>query len=219
MRWIYFSILFLMTSLAMAVEVFEKSFEFYSLEKSMPAYNYRISVFSSFFGDSLFAEDKDATFIFYERNGIQRLFVFNSGKTDKIATFQIPETKILPSLHPEQYMDERKRLQQSQISREKCENLAVDGRLVLPQLDSLQLDSHLYVRPYFQNEDFSEYKINVDENHLIMGFSQRGGKRQYFYYVKYVDFWEQQPEYFSIYAKVFEVVEKFNRTIFFPECR
>ena len=219
MRVIVFFLPFLLTSLLRADEVLVKEYYFYSLEKSKPAFDYRINEFSNFFGDSLLAENKDAMFLFYEYKGIQRLVVFNSEKSDKMSVFQIPETKILPYLHPEQYMKERERLQKSGISREKCMKLGIDGGQFLSQLGSLQLDSHLYVRPYFENENFSHFDSKADNNHLIMGFSQRAGIRRYFYYLKYDGFWEQQPEYFSVYAKVFDVVEALNRTISFPECR
>lgn len=212
-------LIMLLMSLSVDAEIRIQSYYFYALEKSKPTYDYRVNSFSAFFGDSLFDENKDAMYLFYEHDGIQRLFVFNSNESDKIAVFQLPETKIVPWLHPERYMEERDRMLKSGIPREKCENLNVDEYQILLQLDSLRLDSHLYVSPYFENDDFSKFETKIDENNLVIGFSQRDRKRRYFYYVKYNDFWERQPEYFAVYGKVFKIVEKLSSSIAFPECR
>ena len=217
-RCFLFMLLVSMT-LSVAEGIREQSYSFYSLGKSKPAYDYREKSFTAFFGDSLFDENKDAIYLFYERDGIQRLFIFNSNESGEITVFQLPETKIIPWLHPEQYMEKRDSLQKAGISRNKCMNLGVDGSSVLPQLDSLQLDSHLYVDPYFEDESVSSTEIKKDQNHVILGFSQKAGKRRYFYYIKYEDFWERQPEYFAVYGKVFKIVEKLSSSIAFPECR
>ena len=206
-------------TLSVAARILEQSYCFYSLEKSKPAYDYREKSFADFFGDTLFNENKNAIYLFYEHDGIQRLFVFNSNESDKIAVFQLPETKIIPWLHPEQYMERRDSLQSAKISRNKCRTLGVDGSLILPQLDSLQLDSHLYAMPSFRDERMSIIKIKNDKNHRILGFSQKAGKRQYFYYIKYEDFWERQPEYFAVYGQVFKIVENLSGSIVFAECK
>ena len=211
--------LFVSISLSVAAEVRKQSYYFYALEKSKPTYDYRVNSFSAFFGDSLFDENKDAIYLFYERDGIQRLFVFNSSESNKVMAFQLPETMVIPLLHPEQYMEKRDSLQKTEISRNKCMNLGVDGSSVLPKLDSLQLDLHLYVVPSLRDEGMSIIKTRNNKNHRILGFSQKAGKRQYFYYIKYEDFWERQPEYFAVYGKVFKIVEKLSSSIAFPECR
>lgn len=214
-------LLILLMSMALPVfaGVLEQSYDFYVLEKSKPAYDYREKNFANFFGGTLFDENKDAMYLFYERNGIQRLFIFNSNELDKIAVFQLPETKIIPWLHPEQYMEKRDSLQKAEISRSKCKNLGVDGSYILPKLDSLQLDSHLYAEPSFRDEGMSIMKTKNDKNHRILGFSQKTGKRHYFYYIKYENFWERQPEYFAVYGEVFKIVENLSDSIVFPECR
>lgn len=221
MRLICCFLLMLLVSMTLSVAagIRERSYSFYSLGKSKPAYDYREKNFANFFGDTLFDENKDAIYLFYERDGIQRLFIFNSSESDKIMAFQLPETKIIPWLHPEQYMEKRDSLQKAEISRNKCKNLDVDGSLILPQLDSLQLDSHLYVDTFFKEEGVSLIEIKKDQNHVILGFLQKAGKRQYFYYIKYEDFWEGQPEYFAVYGKVFKIVENLSGSIVFPECR
>ncbi len=211
--------LLLSISLSVAAEVREQSYYFYALGKSKPAYDYRVNSFAAFFGDSLFGENKDAMYLFYEHNGIQRLFIFGSNDSDEIAVFQLPETKVVPWLHPERYMEKRDSLQKTEISRNKCMNLGIDGNLILPKLDSLQLDLHLYVVPRFRDEGMSIIKTGNNKNHRILGFSQKAGKRQYFYYIKYEDFWEQQPEYFAVYGEVFKIVETLSGSIVFPECR
>jgi len=184
-------------------------FSFYSLKNMDAPIDYRKRDFSAVFGDSMF--DKNGLYIFYEKMGVQRLFVKNDELREWITVYQLPETRMLPWLHPEAYMEKRNQLLEQKISIEKCKTEISSEDPLVADLDSLHIDEHLYVKP----RQF--YGQNV--GHLVMGYSQSGGKHRNFYYVKYDDFWEKKGERFSVYADVFKVMDKLNKKIAFPECK
>ena len=61
--------------------------------------------------------------------------------------------------------------------------------------------------------------ITIKDITLKNGFSQKNGKRRYFYYVKYNDFWKKKEKRFAVYANVFKIMENIDEKIVFPECR
>ena len=90
-------------------------FSFYSLKNMNAPIDYRKNDFSAVFGDSVF--EQNALFIFYERLGAQRLYVWNDESHEKkLFVYQLPETRMLPWLHPEEYMEKRNQLLKQKIS-------------------------------------------------------------------------------------------------------
>ena len=184
-------------------------FSFYSLKNMNAPNEYRKKDFSALFGDSLF--DKDGLFVFYEYLGVQRLYVQNDERRESMTVYQLPETRMLPWLHPEKFMEKRNQLLKQKISIEKCKTEISSEDPLVADLDSLHIDEHLYVKP--------RQLYNRNAGHVVMGFSQRGGKRLNFYYVKYDDVWEKMGERFAVYADVFKVMDKLNKKIAFSECK
>lgn len=184
-------------------------FSFYSLKNMNAPIDYRKNDFSAVFGDSLF--DKDGLFVFYEYLGVQRLYVQNDEHRESMTVYQLPETRMLPWLHPEAYMEKRNQLLEQKISIEKCKTEISSEELLVADLNALHIDEHLYVKP--------KQSYNRNAGHVVMGFSQRGGKRHNFYYVKYDDIWEKMGEHFAVYADVFKVMDKLDKKIAFPECK
>ena len=184
-------------------------FSFYSLKNMDAPIDYRKSDFSAVFGDSMF--DKGGLYIFYEHLGVQRLYVKNDERREWITVYQLPETRMLPWLHPEAYMEKRNQLLEQKISIEKCKTEISSEDPLVADLDALHIDEHLYVKPG------QFYGRNVGLR--VMGYSQSGGKHRNFYYVKYDDFWEKKGERFAVYADVFKVMDKLNKKIAFPECK
>lgn len=184
-------------------------FSFYSLKNMDAPIDYRKSDFSAVFGDFMF--DKDGLYIFYEHLGVQRLYVKNDERREWITVYQLPETRMLPWLHPEEFMEKRNQLLEQKISIEKCKTEISSEDPLVADLDALHIDEHLYVKPrqfYGRNAGLR-----------VMGYSQSGGKHRNFYYVKYDDFWEKKGERFAVYADVFKVMDKLNKKIAIPECK
>ena len=184
-------------------------FSFYSLKNMNAPNEYRKKDFSVVFGDSLF--DKDGLFVFYEYLGVQRLYVQNDERRESMTVYQLPETRILPWLHPEAYMEKRNQLLKQKNPVEKCKTEISSEEPLVADLLALHIDKHLYVKP--------KQSYNRNAGHVVMGFSQRGGKRHNFYYVKYDDVWEKMGERFAVYADVFKVMDKLDKKIAFPECK
>lgn len=190
---------------------YDQVYSFYSLKSLNAPVQYRISDFSAIFGDSLF--ERIGLFVFYEYLGVQRLYVMIPEDQEKrILVYQLPETKLLPWLHPEKYMEKRKLFQNKKIATEKCSSEFMLEKSLVAELDSLHLDRNLYVLPYSDS-------LNRDMKHVIIGFWRGDEKLHYFYYVKYDDFWEKKGPRFSVYADVFKIMEKINKKTSFSECR
>lgn len=81
-------------------------YSFYSLKNMVAPNEYRRNDFSAVFGDTVF--EQNGLFIFYERLGIQRLYVRSDENREREwYVYQLPETHMLPWLHPEKYMEKR----------------------------------------------------------------------------------------------------------------
>ena len=185
-------------------------YSFYSLKNMVAPNEYRRNDFSAVFGDTVF--EQNGLFIFYERLGIQRLYVRSDENREREwYVYQLPETHMLPWLHPEKYMEKRSQLLKENFFVEKCKTQIPSDELLLADLDSLHIDMHLYVEPG------KSYNRNLD--YIVMGYSQKNGKRRYFYYVRYDDFWEKKEKRFAVYANVFKIMENIDEKIAFPECR
>ncbi|MBQ3714440.1 MAG: hypothetical protein II892_02495 [Fibrobacter sp.] len=195
----------------------KQSNAFYSMTCSKATYEYRKLDFSKFFGDSLF--ENNGLFVFYEYLGVQRLYVMDyEHRENGLVVYQLPETQLLPWIHPEKYMEKRKQMMEKGIPIEKCRSRISSEERLVSDLDSLHIDSHLYVNPD-PIKPLPENSYNRDKSHVIMGFSQNEGILRYFYYVKYDGFWENKGPRFSVYADVFKVMEQLNKKIAFPECK
>ena len=120
-------------------------FSFYSLKNMNAPIDYRKNDFSAVFGDSMF--DKNGLYIFYEYLGVQRLYVQNDEHRESMTVYQLPETRMLPWLHPEAYMEKRNQLLEQKISIEKCKTEISTEDPLVADLDALHIDEQLYVKP------------------------------------------------------------------------
>lgn len=196
------------------------TYEFYSMKSSKNACEYRKSDFSVAYGDEIF--EKKGLFIFYERLGVQRLYVMNyEHREDSIMVYQLPEIRLLPWINPEKYMKKRNQLLNSDTFVKKCKATIPSRDSLVAEIDSLHIDMHLFVRPVLRGpiKGVPDSLYSSDKNHVIMGFSQNEGENRYFYYMKYNGLWEDKGERFSVYASVFKVMEQLNKKIVLPDCK
>lgn len=188
-------------------------FFFQSLKESQSVYNFRVKMFSDFFGKNLF--DEEALYVFYEKDGLQSLFIFDAD--EKLAkVYRLPRISSLPWLNPERYIRERK----SALTRDELvdfchQSVALDSN-VLTELKELEMEKHLYI----SNENLNCKYLNSSEfNHVIIGFSQQRGERKYFYFKKFGDFEKEKPKEFDAYTKSFDIIENIDKKVVLTGCR
>lgn len=186
---------------------------FQSLKGGQATYDFRVKMFSDFFGKNLF--DEEALYVFYEKDGLQSLFIFDAD--EKLAkVYRLPRISSLPWLNPERYIRERK----SALTRDELvdfchQSVALDSN-VLTELKELEMEKH----PYISNENLNCKYLNSSEfNHVIIGFSQQRGERKYFYFKKFGDFEKEKPKEFDAYTKSFDIIENIDKKVVLTGCR
>lgn len=186
---------------------------FQSLNGTQAVYEYRIKLFSDFFGDSVFSDD--GLFVFYEKDGLQRLWFFDPNH-NSAEVYQLPHIQKLPWLNPEVYIEKRNAaLARSELV-ESCRQTVSLDSITLANLWQLKMEKHAF----FSNDCITKKNLNSPEfNRVILGFLQHQGSRKQFYFVKFESFDESVPSILETYTKSFDIIEKINDKIVLAGCR
>lgn len=188
------------------------SFTFLSTANSQEIFEYRQDAFSSFFGKDIF--QGDAFFVFYERNGIQRLYRLNLNEDENQTTvYQLPRVSMLPWLNPEKYIEKRNFRLQYADAKECRKNVSLDSEMV-KKIQGINLEKHAYLH--------ISCEINNPSNHfgdIIMGYLQQHEKKKYFYYRRFKLAIDKKPREFDIYTKVFDYFEEIDSSVVFLRCK
>ncbi len=213
---------FLLTILCLVVSGFAGGFPvpkyedivFLSVGKSQTIFKYRQDAFTDFFKKDLF--QGDSLFVFYEQNGIQRLFILDiDGQSTQVDVFQLPRVPIMPLLHPEEYAAKRDSLIKV-VSSENCQesfNMSANAK---DSIKELHIEEHAYLA-YGSDINYNrnpEYSSNV-----IIGFLQRNGKKHPFYYRKIEKLEDPKYDAIKAYTKVFDFFELFDANVSLPRCK
>lgn len=191
----------------------QETFIFESLNKTQSVYEYRVNMFSDFFGKALFNDD--ALFIFYEKDGLQSLFVFKSNQNSAIV-YRLPRIPFFPWLNPERYIKERKNFLKKDYLVESCHQSLELNSNEFSNLKALKMEKHAHLinrSPIRNRSGLSKF------NHVIMGFLQQQGKRQFFYFETFGGFGRKMPKAFDAYTKSFDIIENISKRIALEECR
>ena len=186
---------------------------FQSLKASQSVYEFRIKMFSEFFGKTLF--DDDALFVFYEKDGLQSLFIFDADEKS-VKIYRLPRVPLLPWLNPERYIKERTAALTRGDLIESChQHMTLDSN-VLAKLKALKMEKHLYV----SNESLDcKRQAQPEFNYIIIGFLQQRKERKYFYFEKFGDFEKRKPKEFDAYTKSFDIIENIDKKVVLTGCR
>lgn len=189
----------------------------YAVNKPSSVYNFRINIFSSFFGDSLLSFEKNGFFLFFEKMGTQRLFFFNNQGRDALLTvYQLPAIDDFPWLNPSRYMARRNQSLKSYRDKNRC---IIKTTLNSSEVDFLRLDKQFYLVPENSFKDGRKQQDYLAFDDVILGFSQKDAVRRYFYFKKINKKYNELPKSFFVYLKMFEVLDHMNSNFLFPECR
>lgn len=212
--------LFLLVSFSFSEELQKETFEFFSLEKSKSMHDYRTKLFADFFGNDLLDFGREGTYLFYECFGVQRLFYWGHGVDKEIIVYQLPRINLVPWLHPEEYEKDRKKSIEKSEIKESCFSKTVPQKEMFEKLDSMQLDSRLYSNPVTWAEKTKEKEnFAEDMNFLILGFSNKLDKKEYFYFRKNSWFEHVEMDVLKFYSLVFDVVKSIDETIDLSGCK
>ena len=207
-----FTIIFLFFPTLVKASCFSEQYPsvyFQSLNGTQAVYEYRINLFSDFFGDSVFSDD--GLFVFYEKDGLQRLWFFDQNH-NSAEVYQLPHIQKLPWLNPEVYIEKRNAaLARSELV-ESCRQAVSLDSITLANLWQLKMEKHptCITRKNLNSLEF---------NHVILGFLQHQDSRKSFYFFKFGNFDENVPSMFETYTKSFDIMEKINDKIVLAGCR
>lgn len=180
---------------------------------NMPSFIYetRIKAFSRFFGDENLNWNEDGLFLFYEKNGLQKLFFISGENRNQVAVYQLPNLGMSHILNPEKYISKREKKAGENIDKNLCfVQLTVDSS-VLTELDSLLL----YHRSFLTGKtDLVDAYSDV-----VLGFNQKENKRDYFFFKKIKCNQKYWNNVFDVYLEIFKFVENLNKKKYFPGCR
>lgn len=154
-----------------------------------------LKVFPSF-------EIKNGSYIFYEKNGIRRLFFYSENK-DVLVMYQYPMQKESKWLNPEKYLEERKRKEQNKINESACRYKFENSEDLIKILDSFQLEKNPYVWVRSNKEyDDTPYISKAS----IWGFV-KGKTSEYFYFKDVRNLLNVVPTSFKVYVGMFNFFE------------
>ena len=189
------------------------SFFFESLNGAKTIYDYRVSMFSDFFGKTIF--DGDALFVFYEKDGLQSLFIFDADEKS-VKVYRLPRIPLLPWINPERYIKERTAALTRGDLIESChQHMTLDSN-VLAELKALEMEKHSYITSQcLGDENQKKQKFN----NIILGFLQQQSVRKYFYFEKVGNFVKEMPKEFDAYTKSFDIIENIDKKIVLTRCR
>ncbi len=184
-----------------------------SLSGSHAIFEYRVKLFSAFFGESVFGED--GLFVFYEKNGLQRLFVFDQNQ-NSVKTYQLPRLKMSPWLNPEMYIEKRNTVLARKERAESCRQTIFLDSATHANLWQLRMEKHAFL----SNRCITQKNLDPRQfNHVIMGFMQQHGSRKPFYFIKFENYEKKMPEMFEAYTKSFDMIENLDDKIVFEGCQ
>ena len=77
-------------------------YELINVDFLSSVYQIREELFTQYFGTEKLDLSKNGLFVFYEHDGLQKLFVVGDSEDGKIRTYQLPPLKLSPLSSPEE---------------------------------------------------------------------------------------------------------------------
>jgi hypothetical protein len=154
-----------------------------------------LKVFPSF-------EIKNGSYIFYEKNGIRRLFFYGENK-DVLVMYQYPMQKESKWLNPEKYLEERKRKEQNKINESACRYKFENSEELIKILDSFQLEKN----PYIWVRSNKKHDDSLYISKASIGGFVKGEITEYFYFRDVRNLLNVVPTSFNVYVDMFNFFE------------
>ena len=186
-------------------------YELINVDFPSSVYQIREELFTQYFGAEKLDLSKNGLFVFYEHEGLQKLFVVGDSEDGKIRTYQLPPLKLNPLASPEEYIRNRAELVKAPTMRESCMATWNMDEKDWKELDSLKIQ-------YMSLLD-GDWDLSDAFSDAILGFYQTENKRDYFYFRKIKENQKYWNELFNRYIDVFVLLERMDATYNLKDCR
>lgn len=189
----------------------EQRYELIDVDFPSSMYQVREELFAQYFGTEKLDLGENGLFVFYEHDGLQKLFVVGDSEDGKIRTYQLPPLKLSPLASPEEYIRSRSELVKAPVKRESCMAVWNMDEKDWKELDSLKIQ-------YMSLLD-GDWSVSDAFSNAILGFYQRENKRDYFYFRKIKENQKYWSEIFNRYIEAFVLLERMDVTYNLKDCR
>ncbi len=189
----------------------ERHYELINVDSSPSVYQIREELFVQYFGTEKLDLRADGLFVFYEHDGLQKLFVIGNPENGKMMTYQLPPLGISPLASPEKYIRSRSELIKAPVMRESCMAAWNMDEKDWKELDSLEIQ-------YMSFLD-GDWNLSDAFSDAILGFYQKENKRDYFYFRKIRENQKYWNEIFNRYVDVFVLLERMDASYNLKDCR